>query len=122
MICKKYNEILKNLEEKLENKNDFTLVKSALSDLTVLYTDELTKLSDSYNSKITKFETRLNNLESKFQDTNIEIENINLSEKISCPYCNFDFLVEYDDSNHEITYPKCNNLIELDWGDFEDDM
>lgn len=120
MIVKKYNEILKNLEDKIDDKRDFNLAKSAIADIAVLYTDELTKLSEDFSNKILGFETRLNNLENSFKD--VEVEEVNLSEKISCPYCNFEFLVEYDDTNHEITCPKCNNLIELDWGEFEDDM
>lgn len=122
MIVKKYNEILKNLEDKIDDKRDFNLAKSAIADIAVLYTDELTKLSEDFSNKILGFETRLNNLENSFKDVDVEVEEVNLSEKISCPYCNFEFLVEYDDTNHEITCPKCNNLIELDWGEFEDDM
>ncbi len=120
MISKKYDEILKKLENSMDSRNDFNLAKSAISDLSISYIDEITKLNDNYNSKISNFEARLVALEKEFSET--EMEEISLSEKISCPYCNFEFSVEYDDTNHEITCPKCNNLIELDWGDFEDDM
>jgi len=120
LISKKYNEILKNLENNMESKKDFNLAKSAISDLSISYIDEITKLTDGYNSKVSDFEARLVALEKEFSD--VEVSEIHLTENISCPYCNFEFSVEYDDTNHEITCPKCNNLIELDWGDFEDDM
>ena len=121
MISKKYNEILNKLEENIDDKRDFNLAKSALSDLAMCYIDEVTKLTDNYNFKISSFESRLSDLEKKFLEET-EVEEVTLTEKISCPYCNFEFDVEYDEENHETTCPKCNNLIELDWGEFEDDM
>ena len=33
-----------------------------------------------------------------------------------------EFFVEYDISNQETNCPNCDNLIVLDWGEFEDDM
>ena len=121
MISKKYNEILTKLEENIEDKRDFNLAKSALSDLAICYIDELTKLNDSYNFKVSNFETRLAELEKKFLDEETS-NKVTLVEEIACPYCGFQFNVEYDDTKSETTCPRCNNLIELDWGDFEDDM
>lgn len=120
MISKKYNELVKKLEDNIENKRDLNYAKNVLADLSISYVDEITRLNNNYASKVSTFEERLSNLEKNFE--NAETEEIRLSETICCPYCNFNFSVEYDDSNHEINCPKCNNLIELDWGDFEDDM
>ncbi len=120
MIGKKYNEILKKLDGKIENKKDLIIARAALADLSICYIDEITKVVDNFSSKVSNFETRLSYLERNYSET--QVEEIHLTEKISCPYCNFEFSVEYDDTNHEITCPKCNNLIELDWGEFEDDM
>lgn len=122
MISKKYNEILKKLELNIQNKKDLNFVKSQIMDLSMTYVDEITKLNENYSSKISKFEDRLVELERKLELEDDDSEEIHLSETICCPYCNFSFQVEYDDANHEINCPKCNNLIELDWGDFEDDM
>ncbi len=122
MISKKYNEILSKLEENIESKRDFNLAKSAISDLAICYIDELTKLNDNYNFKISSFESRLSDLEKKLLEESESLDLKVVSETISCPYCNFEFDVEYNDENHEVICPKCNNLIELDWGEFEDDM
>lgn len=121
MISKKYNEILQKLEENIEDKRDFNLAKSALSDLAICYIDELTKMSESYNFKISSFESRLSELEKKILEEENSNE-ISLVEGIACPYCGFEFNVEYDDTKSETTCPNCKNLIELDWGEFEDDM
>jgi hypothetical protein len=120
LISKKYSEILKNLETKINDKKYLNVAKLAIADLAVYYTDELTKISEGANLKITSLEERIKALEEMLKET--EIEEAHLTEKISCPYCDFEFLVEYDDTSHEVICPKCNNLIELDWGEFEDDM
>lgn len=123
MISKKYNEILSRLEEGIEDKRDFNLAKSALSDLAIYFIDELARLNENYNFKISSFETRLLELEKKHLEEDSTIKNeIVLAETINCPYCGFEFGVEYDDGKQETICPNCNNLIELDWGEFEDDM
>ncbi len=121
VISKKYNEILMKLEENIEDKRDFNLAKSALSDLAICYIDELTALSENYQFKISAFETRLSELEKKVLANEVSNE-IGLVESINCPYCGFEFQVEYDETKSETTCPKCKNLIELDWGEYEDDM
>ena len=122
MISEKYNAILSKLEENIEDKRDFNLAKSALSDLAICYIDEITKLNETYNFKISNFESRLSELEKKLLLEEESSNEITLTEGISCPYCGFEFQVEYDDQKQETTCPNCNNLIELDWGEFEDDM
>ena len=37
--------------------------------------------------------------------------------EIVCPYCNFEFIADIDESKTEIICPECENVIELDWGD-----
>lgn len=122
MISKKYNEILSRLEENIEDKRDFNLAKSALSDLAIYFIDELTKLNENYNFKISNFESRLSELEKELLEDEKPSNTISLTETINCPYCGFAFPIEYDDTKQETTCPNCNNLIELDWGEFEDDM
>ena len=123
MISEKYNAILSRLEEGIEDKRDFNLAKSALSDLAICFIDELAKQNEIYNYKVSNFEIRLSELEKKIlEEENISKNEITLTETINCPYCGFEFGVEYDDTKQETTCPNCNNLIELDWGEFEDDM
>lgn len=121
MISKRYEEILSKLEKNIEDKKDFNVAKSALSDLAICYIDELSKLNENYQFKISNFESRLSELEKKILENDFSDE-VSLVESINCPYCGFEFQVEYDDSKHESTCPNCKNLIELDWGEFEDDM
>ena len=128
MIIKKYNEILKNLESHIFNKKDLDYIKKQITDLTIVYINEIDKNNNKTNKKFSNIEKRLLEIENKidlFEDLDEEefeeIENIN-GEKINCPYCNYSFSVEYDISNNETNCPNCDNLIVLDWGEFEDDM
>ena len=124
MIIKKYNEILKNLESHIFNLKDLDYIKKQITELTMIYINELDKNNNMNNKKFKNIDNRLLEIENKielleseeFEDSEIE------GEKIDCPYCNYNFSVEYDISNQEINCPNCDNLIVLDWGDFEDDM
>ena len=128
MISKKYNEILKNLESHISNKKDLDYIKKQITDLTIVYIDEINKNDNKTSKKFNNIEKRLLELENKmdlFEDMDeefIEEPEIENGEKINCPYCNYSFLVKYDVLNKEINCPKCDNLIVLDWGEFEDDM
>ena len=133
MISKKYNEILRNLESHIFNKKDLDYIKKQITDLTICYIDELDRRSEKVNKKFNNIEKRLLDIENKidllenidddyFEDFNEEEIVSENGEMINCPYCNCSFCVQYDISNKETLCPKCDNLIVLDWGDFEDDM
>ena len=128
MIIKKYNEILRNLESHIFNKKDLDYIKKQITELTIVYINEIDKNNNKTNKKFSNIEKRLLEIENKIdllEDMDDDVEepnNFNNGENINCPYCNYNFFVEYDISNKEINCPNCDNLIVLDWGDFEDDM
>lgn len=41
--------------------------------------------------------------------------------EITCPYCNTDFTIEYDEEQTEVKCPECNNTVELNWSGNLDD-
>ena len=93
--------------------------------LSLVYIDEIARLSDSYNNKIFDLEERISNLEKNLESENSsesdEIQ-ISLTESITCPYCKKDFEIDCESQEKEVICPNCDNLIALDWGGFEDDM
>lgn len=127
MLNKKFKEVIKNLEGNMENKKDLLFAKSQLTELTMEYINELEKLESEYKQKIMIFEARLEGLEVAMQKLDNEIfqeeegDETDL-EPIQCPYCNTNFFIEFDNTKKEIKCPDCKNIIELDWGNFEDDM
>ena len=126
MINNKFKEVIKNLEKNITNKNDLIYAKSQIAELSMIYLDELQKMESSYKQKIAMCEQRLDSLEMEIQRLDNEIfqdENDDTDlEPIKCPYCNANFFIEFDNTKKEIKCPDCRNIIELDWGNFEDDM
>lgn len=126
MLNNKFKEVIKNLEGNIENKKDLIFAKTQITELTMEYLDELEKMESKYKQKIAIFENRLEGLEVAMQRLDNEIfqedeEDTDL-EPIKCPYCNTNFFIEFDNTKKEIKCPDCKNIIELDWGNFEDDM
>ena len=101
----------------------------------MVFIDEMQTLSDKYEDRINAMAVKQKNLDDKIKKMEEELskiqkdfydEEINGNEvfefEIACPYCNKVFTVDVDDQKREVQCPECENLIELDWGDFEDDM
>lgn len=122
MISKKYDEIIKKLENKVQDKELLEFIKNQISDLTLSYTTDLENNIKTYERKIDSLDKKINNIESLVtkieKDFIEETEPLDL-EPICCPYCNFNFLIEYDSEKTEMRCPECDNIISLDWG--EDD-
>ena len=127
MLNKKFIEVIQNLEGNMENKKDLDYAKLQITELSMEYLNQLENLESVYKQKIAVFENRLNDLEVEMQRLDHEIfqdsddEEMDL-EPIKCPYCNTNFFIEFDSTKKEIKCPDCKNIIELDWGNFEDDM
>ena len=120
---------MKNLEENIDSKRDLEYAKKQISDLTILYIDELTKVIENLEKKVKKFENKVidiqndvKRLEDEFYNEFEEDDKMLDLEPITCPYCEFKFLIEYDLDNSEIKCPECDNLIQLDWEEYEEDM
>lgn len=127
MLNKKFKEIIDNLDKNIMNKDDLAYAKSQITELSMLYLDELQKIESSYLQKLTTCEQRIDNLENSIRRLDNEIFQIDDEEDtdlepIKCPYCNTNFFIQFDNTRKEIRCPDCKNIIELDWGNFEDDM
>jgi len=126
MLNNKFKEVIKNLDKNIKSKEDLTFAKAQVTELTMAYIDDLEKLESVYKEKVEICEQRIESLETDihriedevFQD---EYEDMDL-EPIKCPYCSTNFFIEFDSTKKEIRCPDCKNMIELDWGNFEDDM
>ena len=124
MFNKKFNDAIQNLEENISNKKDLEFAKKQVTDLAISYLDDLSVIEKRYEAKIKNCEKRVDGLEEHIQKLEKELfdEGEAEFEPITCPYCNAHFMIECDSELTEMDCPDCNNTIELDWGDFEDDM
>ncbi len=133
-MSENYKKILSQIEQKISNPEEREFVKSKVSELTVMFVEMINRLSDVTEAKINDIEEKQKELKlkmDKVEDIVNGIENdIYLEEgcefEIICPYCNNEFLAEFDEDNQpkeEIECPECHNIIELDWngGDYNYD-
>ena len=124
MFNKKFNDTIKNLEENLSNKKELEFVKKQVTNLAMAYIDDLSNIERRYETRIKYCENRVDELENHMQKLEKELfedEDVEF-EPITCPYCNSHFMIECDSELTEMQCPDCDNTIELDWGEFEDDM
>ena len=124
MFNKKFNDTIKNLEENIHDKRELDFVKKQVTNLAMAYIDDLSNIERRYEIRIKHCEKRVNELENHMQKLEKELfeEDDIEFEPITCPYCNANFMIECDSELTEMQCPECNNAIELDWGEFEDDM
>ena len=77
---------------------------------------QILEQQENIEKKMTKIQEKLENIE---KDIYIDEE---CDEEIVCPYCNYEYEIEYDEEKKETECPNCHNIIELDWsGDLEND-
>ena len=131
-----FKKILKDLENSIKDKENLEIAKTEIFNLYNLFFDEITELEQSMNKKILTIAESQLHVEEEIRKMNKSIKNIekdiymeedipdeDYDVEIKCPYCNKTFTAQMNDlTAAEIICPECNNAIELDWGDFEDDM
>ena len=121
----KFKQILEDLENNIQNKEDLEYIKVQIFNLYNLFYDEiaareeeLTKRMESLAATQAAMQEKVETLENEVKSMEKELYLDEDSDfTITCPYCNNEFIVECEDLKDEVTCPECNNIIELDWGD-----
>ena len=123
MLDKRYNEVIEELNKNMESESDSQYAKMVITELTLMYLDEVNKLEKAYEKKIQLCNLRLAELEQRIEglENDIFYEEDDGSICISCPYCNADIILDSSTPEDEIECPECKNMIELDWGFLDDD-
>lgn len=131
-LQEKFNKIIEDLNQNIENKNDLEYIKTQIYNISMLFIDELDKISELNMDKMNRLIARHKELNSKMQqienkmkqieeDFYLDSEEDELGFEIICPYCNAEFEVDMNDEiKSEIKCPECNNVIELDWNQDDD--
>jgi len=127
MLNNTYKEVIKNLEKNIDSEKDLIYAKAQVTELAMGYLEELEKIESLYKEKVALCEQRLDGLETKVRQMDTEFFQDDLEEEtdlepIKCPYCSTNFFIEFDNTKTEMKCPDCKNIIELDWGNFDDDM
>ena len=87
---------------------------------------ELEKEIQKLQKRIAELESKLEKVETIGEDIERDIyldeEIEEQGDTISCPYCDYEVPIYYDENITEVQCPECNNIIELDWnGNLEDE-
>lgn len=130
-LQEKFNKIINDLDQNIENKNDLEYIKTQIYNISMLFIDELDKISELNMDKINRLIVKhkeLNNRMQQLENTMKQIEEDiyldsdeeELGFEIMCPYCNAEFEVDMNEEiKSEVKCPECNNIIELDWNQDE---
>lgn len=120
-----FKKVLDDLEKNIQNKEDLEYIKVQIFNLYNMFFDEVNRMEEM---SATRMETlaqsqavlqeRVEKLENQLKSMEKELYIDEESDfAITCPYCNAEFVVDYDELKNEVQCPECNNIIELDWGD-----
>lgn len=125
-LKKKFNEIIADLEKNIKSKEDLDYIKSQVYGISLLFLDEVDKLTElsldrlnvmidrekELSRKINRMESIINQLEKEVlvpQECDFEIV---------CPYCNTEFVEDLSRGmENEVRCPECGNMIEIDWNE-----
>ena len=125
-MLKNINNSFKKLKEQMrEVIKDDEQYNQILLEVSTFYNgiiEEIEKFINKEEEKMSKLEAeqqvandRMNELKERIDNICKDIYADYEDFDIVCPYCNYEFSEEIDEDVHEVSCPKCNNIIELDW-------
>ncbi len=131
-FSKKCLEVIKNIENNVQDKTTCAYIKEQIMDLLITYTDEMDSLKLNQaclENKINKAHNRISNIEDEIfikDEDEIEEDDENFDGEydfeITCPFCDYSFITDSSYENQtKINCPKCGKSIELDWGEEDND-
>ena len=116
------NDFIQSLEDRIKDKNDLQHLKDKANHLLEAFANELERVIKYKADEIKRIEERQQQSDEKLEEMELIIKNIakDIYEEyedfeIICPYCNFEFDSEVDETISEVICPECGNSIELDW-------
>lgn len=127
-LKKRLNEILADLENNIQNKEDLDYIKSQVYNISLLFLDEIDKIAELNLGRLNVMLDREKELSKRVATMEKVIKSIEKELYVSpecdfeilCPYCNTEFVEDFTNGfKHEVRCPECDNIIELDW--HEDD-
>ena len=107
-------EMLKMKERTLEFFNVMVDEIEEIMDYKVEEIEDLSRRQEEAEKKTEELKKKMDELLKDIYDEYDDFE-------IVCPYCNYEFSAEINESSKEIACPECKNIIELDWSGDPDD-
>ena len=121
----RYQQILKELEEHIQEENERNFVVGKFQELSMVFMDIIDRLTYITDIRVKEVKEKEKEIESKIGEVQQAVDGIendiyeegeNYEFEIVCPYCNYEFVENINsDISTEIECPECHNIIELDW-------
>ena len=128
-IKSEYKSFLDDIEKNIKNKEDLIYIRQRFASFLEVVLDELDNIADYRRDEVDEMARKQAEIETKLMKMENTVGNLvkelyeeeGFDFEIVCPYCNYEFIVDIDETKKEIGCPECKNMIELDWsGDGEE--
>ena len=125
-----YKSFLDDVEKNIKNKEDLAYIKERFTKFVDSVLEQMDNIMDYKKEEIERLEDVQKQMGEKLEKMQQVIDNIEkdiyadegFDFEITCPYCNYEFIIDVDEDKSEIECPECHNTIELDWtGDLDDE-
>ena len=117
------NSFVEALENSNKDEKELKNLKEKTAHLFETFADELESVFKYKEDEIKRLEERQKQADDKLDEMDSIIKNITRDIydeyedfEIICPYCNYEFDSDVDETVSEVICPECQNMIELDWG------
>lgn len=116
-ITNKFKEILQNLDNQIKDSEDLEFTKQQVFNLLESFLEEVETIQETAEKRVDKLIQNQAQLDRRLSTIEKDIYEEEGDFEIVCPYCNNEFLIDYDELKNEVICPECNNAIELDWNE-----
>ena len=124
-----YKSFLDDIEKNIKNKEDLIYIKERFAKFMDVVIEKIDEILNNKNEELEQLLEMQKNLEARMDKMQAILDNIEkdiysdegFDFEIICPYCNYEFIADIDDSKTEVRCPECKNMIELDWSGENDE-
>ncbi len=124
-----YKSFLDDIEKNIKNQEDLNYIKERFAKFMDVVIEKIDEILNNKNEELEQLIEMQKNLEARMDKMQTILDNIEkdiysdegFDFEIICPYCNYEFIADIDDSKTEVQCPECKNMIELDWSGENDE-
>ena len=124
-----YKSFLDDIEKNIKNKEDLEYIKKRFADFMDVVLTDMESIMDYKDEEMKKLQEKQDKIEDEVDRLKNVIDHIEkdiydedgFDFEIICPYCNHEFVIDFDDNKTEVQCQECKNIIELDWNGGEDE-
>ena len=114
---------IQDVKNNIKNPEDLSYILKRTEKFFDIVFKEMENIADYKEEEINKIEARQKEQDNKLKEIQARVNELYSDVydedygdfEIVCPYCNYAFGADVDETNKEIICPECENVIELDW-------